>query len=488
MRVGCDVGRTIDGPAPSTKSAEGRRRWIARLHNPARSQSAATDTFNPSLAPHAMTDEKSSSGEKGNEPKAHTQGLIVPQRRTGRITPHVPALDLSVGEVVHRAHETHIDEAAAELAGKGVSREHFDELLVYCAERHCETVDATCPGCRRRTLADGHETIDDFIAAHDEIALGADGATLRGKGTRKANYASMEDLLENWGGQEYWYWSRRVLRKLRHGLRRADIRGEPIAGEGETPSILLMEPQLADNIGMVARAMANFGLDDLRLIAPRDGWPNEKARTAASGANYVVDDARSFPTLEAAMGDLNWVCATTARQRDMRKPVLSPEQTIAEITRRIAAGQRCGILFGRERNGLQSDEVANADAIVMIPVNSRFASLNLAQAVLILGYAWMLASDKQSLGRVTTYEKPLSTGFNLGDDRPATKSELVGFYEHLEAELERLGFFHPPHRRAAVVRSLRTMFARSQATEQEVRTLRGIVATLAKGKGAGRKA
>ncbi len=435
-----------------------------------------------------MTDENSIPAGKASGSKAQADDLIVPQRQSGHVTPIVAALGLSAGEVVHRAHETHIDEAAAELAAKGVSREQFDELLVYCAERQCETADATCPGCRRRTLSDGQETIDDYIAAHDEIVIGTDGAALRGQGTRKATFPSMEDLIENWAGQEYWYWSRRVLRKLRHGLRRADIRGEAIAGEGETPSILLMEPQLADNIGMVARAMANFGLDDLRLIAPRDGWPNEKARTAASGANYVVDDALAYPDLEAAMGDLNWVCATTARQRDMRKAVLTPEQTIAEISRRIAAGQRCGILFGRERNGLQSDEVANADAIVMIPVNSRFASLNLAQAVLILGYAWMLASDKQSLGRVTTYEKPLSTGFNLGDDRPATKAELIGFYEHLEAELERLGFFHPPHRRAAVVRSLRTMFARTEATEQEVRTLRGIVATLAKGKGAGRKA
>jgi tRNA/rRNA methyltransferase len=238
---------------------------------------------------------------------------------------------------------------------------------------------------------------------------------------------------------------------------------------------------------MVARAMANFGLDELRLIAPRDGWPNEKARIAASGANYVIDDAAAFPTLAASIADLNWLAATTARQRDLRKPVMTPIEAVAEMRARIARGERCGVLFGRERNGLETSEVANADALIMSPVNSRFASLNLAQAVLILGYEWMRASEGQSLGRVTTYETPIAAGLNMGDDRLATKEELLGYFEHLEAELDRLGFFNPPHKRATVVRNLRTMFSRMGATEQEVRTLRGIVATLAKGKGHARK-
>jgi tRNA/rRNA methyltransferase len=233
--------------------------------------------------------------------------------------------------------------------------------------------------------------------------------------------------------------------------------------------------------------MANFGLDALRLIAPRDGWPNEKARIAASGANYVIDDAAAFPTLSEAVGDLNWLAATTARQRDLRKPVMTPIEAVAEMRVRIARGERCGVLFGRERNGLETSEVANADALVMIPVNVRFASLNLAQAVLILGYEWMRASEAQSLGRVTTYEQPIATGLNLGADRPTTKEELLGFFEHLEAELDRLGYFNPSHKRDTVARNLRTMFSRMGATEQEVRTLRGIVATLAKGKGRARK-
>jgi tRNA/rRNA methyltransferase len=160
---------------------------------------------------------------------------------------------------------------------------------------------------------------------------------------------------------------------------------------------------------------------------------------------------------------------------------------VAEMRARIAKGERCGVLFGRERNGLETTEVANADALVMIPVNSRFASLNLAQAVLILGYEWMRTSEAQSLGRVTTYETPIDAGLNLRSDRPATKEELLGFFEHLEGELDRLGFFNPSHRRDTVARNLRTMFSRMGATEQEVRTLRGIVATLAKGKGNARK-
>ena len=260
-----------------------------------------------------------------------------------------------------------------------------------------------------------------------------------------------------------------------------------MSGEGESPAVILMEPQLPDNIGMVARACANFGLDGLRLVAPRDGWPNEKARIAASGANYVIDDASAHATLEAATADLNFLVATTARQRDLRKPILTPEQAALEIKTRIGRGERCGILFGRERNGLETGEVALADAVVMIPVNSRFASLNLAQSVLILGYEWMKAHDRASLGRVTTYEKPLEAGLYLNDDRPATREEMMGLFTHIESELDRLGFFNPIEKRPTVVHNLRTMLLRMGTTEQEVRTLRGIVATLAKGKGHARK-
>jgi tRNA/rRNA methyltransferase len=392
-----------------------------------------------------------------------------------------------VGEIVRVCHARTIDVGLAELAIDGLDRTTLEPVLVYCAEERCVADGVTCPGCAKRVEAEGITSFDRFVAGYREIVIGNGAVRIAGKGEADLHVDSLETLAATWGGERYWFWARRVLRKLRHGIRRSGLHGSAFAGEGESPAVLLMEPQLADNVGMVARAMANFGLDDLRLIAPRDGWPNEKARIAASGANYIIDDAADFPTLDAAISDFNWLAATTARQRDLRKPVLTPIEAVAEMRRRIERGERCGVLFGRERSGLETSEVANADALIMIPVNSRFASLNLAQAVLILGYEWMRSSDAKSLGRVTTYEKPLQAGLYMGDDRPATKTELLGFFDHIEAELERLGFFNPPHKRATVVRNLRTMFSRMAPTEQEVRTLRGIVATLAKGKGHARK-
>jgi tRNA/rRNA methyltransferase len=394
---------------------------------------------------------------------------------------------LPVGRVVHACHERTIDQGLADLAIPGLDRAALEPILTYCAELSCEADSVTCPGCKRRTEAQGIRTLDEFIARHREIVVGDGQVKLTGQGTESLTTPALEALAKTWSGENYWFWARRVLRKLRHGIRRAHIQGAPVAGAGETPAVILMEPQLPDNIGMVARAMANFGLDALRLVAPRDGWPQEKARIAASGANYVIDDAAAFPTLEAAMGDLTWTIATTARQRDLRKPVLTPEQAVAEAFVRIERGERCGFLFGRERNGLETHEIASADAIVMIPVNSRFASLNLAQAVLILGYEWTKRAGRASLGRVTTYESPVETGLRLGDDRTATKAELDGFFRHIEGELERLGFFNPPEKRPTVVNNMRTMFTRMGPTEHEVRTLRGIVATLANGKGRGRK-
>jgi len=405
----------------------------------------------------------------------------------GRRVPRLHGSAAALAEVVHACHEKTIDQGLAELAVPGLDRTTLEAVLTYCAEERCIADDATCSGCRRRTQAEGITSFDEFVTRHREIVVGEGGLRITGKGEKTLSVESLGALAETWSGEKYWYWARRVLRKLRHGIRRAHIKGAAFAPEGETPAVLLMEPQLADNVGMVARAMANFGLDALRLIAPRDGWPNEKARIAASGSNYIIDDAAEFPTLAAAISDLNWLAATTARQRDLRKPVMTPVAAVAEMRARIARGERCGVLFGRERNGLETAEIANADALIMIPVNMRFASLNLAQAVLILGYEWMRVSEAQSLGRVTTYETPIAAGLNLGADRPATKEDLLGFFEHLEGELDRLGFFNPPHKRATMVRNLRTMFSRMGATEQEARTLRGIVATLAKGKGRARK-
>ncbi len=404
--------------------------------------------------------------------------------------PAVPVLNgttLAVGAVIHACHVATIDQGLAALAQPGLTRETLDIVLQYCAELRCVADKASCPGCKRRTEDLGLETLDQFILSKKEVIVGDGRVRLQGEGVETVTTPCLETLAKQWSGENYWFWARRVIRKLRHGIRRADMQGEPVQGEGESPAIILMEPQLADNIGMVARASANFGFDELRLVNPRDGWPNEKARIAASGANYIIDDAKAYPSLETAIGDLNWLAATTARQRDLRKPVMTPEQAIAEMRTRIGRGERCGILFGRERNGLETDEVANADAVVMIPVNSRFASLNLAQAVLLFGYEWMRHAPERSLGRVTNYEKPLSAGLYLNDEQPATKAELIGLFEHLEGELERLGFFNPAHKRTTVTRNLRTLLSRMTPTGQEVRTLRGIVATLSHGKGAGKK-
>jgi tRNA/rRNA methyltransferase len=405
----------------------------------------------------------------------------------GQAVPMLADSSAAVGAIVHACHAQTIDQGLASLSLPGLTRDTLDPVLQYCAEVRCVADNASCPGCKRRTEMLGLETLDQFILRHKEIIVGDGAIRLQGQGTVTATTPCLETLAKQWSGENYWFWARRVIRKLRHGIRRAEMQGEPVAGDGETPSVILMEPQLADNIGMVARACANFGLDNLRLVSPRDGWPNEKARIAASGANYIIDDAQAYPSLGDSIADLNWLVATTARQRDLRKPVMTPEQAIGEMRMRIARGERCGILFGRERNGLETGEVANVDALVMIPVNSRFASLNLAQAVLLMGYEWMRGDPGRSLGRVTTFEKPLSEGVNLGHDRLATKEELFGFFEHLERELEAQGFFNPAHRRSTVVQNLRTLFSRMGATKQEVRTLRGIVATLAQGKGAARR-
>lgn len=412
---------------------------------------------------------------------------MAPEIRAGGGEPVLGPRDTLVSEVVHACHSASIDQGLDALAIPGLTRATLEPVLQYCAGLKCVQDEVTCPKCKRRTEAQGVETLDEFVLSKKEIIVGDGRVRLRGEGTETISTPCLETLAKQWSGENYWFWARRVIRKLRHGLRRAHMRGEPVAGEGETPSVILMEPQLADNIGMVARACANFGLDDLRLVSPRDGWPNEKARIAASGANYIIDDARAFASLDESIADLNWVAATTARQRDLRKPVLTPEQAIAEMRERIGRGERCGLLFGRERNGLETNEVAVADALIMIPVNSRFASLNLAQAVLLTGYEWMRGDSARSLGRVTTYEKPLSEGLYMGRDRPATKDELIGLFEHLERELEANGFFNPAHRKTVVSQNLRTLLTRLSATEQEVRTLRGIVATLAQGKGRAKK-
>jgi tRNA/rRNA methyltransferase len=391
-----------------------------------------------------------------------------------------------VGAAVATSHEQS-PEAALRLIGPEATRDSLDALLTYCAEKRCVADDASCPGCRRRTTVDGTATLDDFVDRHAQIRITGRRVTLRGSGPRHLEAPSLEWLARNWHGEEYWYWARRVIRKLRHGVRSRSAPEATAADTAGKPVVVLVEPQLADNIGMVARAMANFGLDQLRLVAPRDGWPNEKARIAASGATFIIDETVAVPSLDAAVADLTWVCATTARQRDLAKPVMTPAQAVAEMRRRISDGQRVGIIFGRERNGLDTSEIAGADAIVMAPVMPQFASLNLAQSVLLLAYEWIKLGSEATLGRVTTYETPRTAGLHHRGFQPATKEELAGFFAHLEAELDRMGFLYPPEKRPTMVQNLRTMFTRMEPTEQEVRTLRGMIKALVHGKGPGRR-
>jgi tRNA/rRNA methyltransferase len=400
--------------------------------------------------------------------------------------PIVAGTELPVAEVVRACHAHTVNVGLAELAMPGIDRASLEPILAYCAERRCKGEDATCPGCRLRTEQLGLKTLDDFIAWHAKIEFTASALSLRGRGAQTMTADSLEVLAKTWAGEEYWFWARRVLRKLRHGIRRARLSGAPPASGGAVPVFILVRPQLADNIGMVARALANFALDELRLVEPRDGWPNEKARIAASGANFVVDGAQAFATLGEAVADLNWVAATSARQRDLAKPVLTPEQAVTQMQRRMADGQRCGILFGPERNGLETDELANADALVMAPVNPNFASLNLAQAVLLVGYEWMKQAGAGTLGRVTTYEEPVEPGMRTRGSSPASKRDVLAFFEHLEAELDAKDYFKSPEKRPSMVQNMRTMFTRMGATEQEIRTLRGIVKALVQPRRTGR--
>jgi tRNA/rRNA methyltransferase len=245
------------------------------------------------------------------------------------------------------------------------------------------------------------------------------------------------------------------------------------------PAIILIAPQLGENIGFAARAMANFGLTELRLVNPRDGWPSDKARAAAAGADSIIDRAKVYPSLAGAIGDLTFLLATTARPRGMVKPVLTPAGAARELAARGAKGERTGVMFGPERSGLDNDAISLADAIVTAPVNPSFASLSLPQTVLLVGYEWRQARTPEPwLGRATKCDGPAAEGLDLAGTRLATRAELLALFEHLESELDRCGFLRPPEKRPTMVRAIRNMFHRMGATEQDVRTWRGIVASL----------
>ncbi len=237
------------------------------------------------------------------------------------------------------------------------------------------------------------------------------------------------------------------------------------------PVVILVEPQLGENIGSAARAMGNFGLSRLRLVNPREGWPNPKAVTFASGADRILETAELFPDVRAAVADLNFVAATTARDRAMAKPVLGADAMAGQIAGRLAAGEGCGLLFGRERTGLYTEEVSLADAILTLPVNPAFASLNLGMAVAIIGYEWFKLASQGALPFAPPDRSPL-----------ADKGDLFAFFDHIERELDAAHFFRSPEKKPSTIRNIRNIFHRVGLTRQDIATLHGMVVALVEGR------
>ena len=242
----------------------------------------------------------------------------------------------------------------------------------------------------------------------------------------------------------------------------------PIPG---SPVVILVRPQLADNIGSVARCMANGGLFHLRLVAPRDGWPQERAWRTASGADRILDELTLHPTVADAVADLHRVFATCPRDRHIIKPVLTARAAATEVHEAAGRGLRCGILFGPERAGLDNDDMAEADTLVRYPLNPAFSSLNLAQAVMVMAYEWWTAVD-ETPGRVLM----------TNETEIASKGALDGFLDHLITELDACAFLRNLPKRPGMVRNIRHLFERGEVTEQEIRTLHGIVAELSRGR------
>jgi tRNA/rRNA methyltransferase len=252
-------------------------------------------------------------------------------------------------------------------------------------------------------------------------------------------------------------------------------RNMPPPIEDQWPAICLVRPQMGENIGAVARVLLNFGLISLRLVAPRDAWPNPKAEVVAVGADSVLKGARVEWRLEEALADATLVVAATARPRDLQKPVWGPREAARNIRAAIAAGERPIVMFGPEAAGMETDEIARADAVLTLPVNPGFASLNLAQSVAVFAFA--VAEARQATDTPPWFRH---------DAPPATQADLDAMFAHLEGELDRGRFFHPDDKAPLMKRNLRALFLRARLTEQEVRTMRGVIKALTIGRG-GRK-
>jgi tRNA/rRNA methyltransferase len=237
------------------------------------------------------------------------------------------------------------------------------------------------------------------------------------------------------------------------------------------PLVILVEPQLGENIGMAARAMGNFGLTRLRLVNPRDGWPNVAARRAASGADHILDRVELFDTVAQAVADCTLLFATTARAHDQAKPVVAPEAAAQQIGSELKGGATVGILFGRERYGLQNEEVALADRIITFPVNPGFASLNPAQAVLLMGYEWFKLATSGAL----PFAMPERS-------ERASQHQMQAFFDNLVRELDAVEFLRPAEKRETMLVNLRNIFSRMEPTKQDMHTLHGVVMAIAEGR------
>ncbi|MFS8038320.1 RNA methyltransferase [Xanthobacter sp. AM11] len=237
------------------------------------------------------------------------------------------------------------------------------------------------------------------------------------------------------------------------------------------PVVILVEPQLGENVGSAARAMGNFGLARLRIVNPREGWPNEKARVFCAGADRILEQAQVFPDLRSALAGINFAFAATARERGMAKPVVGADAAAGEARQRLAGGEDVALVFGRERTGLYTEEVSLCDAIVTLPVNPAFASLNLATCVAVVAYEWFKAESAGALPFAPPDRSPL-----------ADKGDLIAFFDHLEGALEASGFFRSPEKQPSTTRNLRNIFHRLGLTRQDLATLHGAVTALEEGR------
>ena len=240
------------------------------------------------------------------------------------------------------------------------------------------------------------------------------------------------------------------------------------------PSFVLVRPQMGENIGAAARAMWNFGLDRMRIVAPRDGWPNPKAVVMSSGAGRLLDKAQLFDDLAGSLADCTFVFATTARQRGLTKPVYSPERAMQIAAERIAADERVAVLFGPERAGLENDDIAKANAIITVPVNPEYASLNLGQCVLLTAYEWMRQTG------VVVHEETV-----LGKGDWATGIEVEKLAQHYEGRLQEAGFFYPPEKSEGMKVNLRNLWSRMRMTRADVQMLHGIMRQMVRSKDKG---